>query len=130
MSDVNLLILSGNVAADPEARYSESGNMWVTFSIGTNSRNKNEERTEWTNCVAFGKTAETIQQYFKKGLKVLVTGEKQTSKYTDTNTGNVRESVKCLIRSFNFLTPRTPPTGAAPAAQHPPTANQFDGPPF
>ena len=73
---VNKVILLGNVGKDPEIKAAGTGTVVATFSIATSERFKDkdgtwQDRTEWHNLVAFGKVAEIIRDYVKKGSKTL-----------------------------------------------------------
>lgn len=85
---VNKAILVGNLGNDPEIRYSQSGSAIATISVATSERWKDkngeaQERTEWHRVKAFGKLAEIIGEYCKKGQTVYVEGSIRTEKYTD-----------------------------------------------
>lgn len=84
---VNKVILIGNLGADPETRFMPSGNAVVNVGVATSEswkdRNTGEpqERTEWHRVVFFGKIAEVVGQYLKKGSKIYVEGRLQTRKW-------------------------------------------------
>jgi single-strand DNA-binding protein len=84
---VNKVILIGNLGQDPEVRYMPNGNAVATVSIATGETWKDKqtgeqrERTEWHRVVFFGKLAEIVGQYLKKGSKVYVEGRLQTRKW-------------------------------------------------
>ena len=83
MSGVNKVILIGNLGADPEVRHTTSGTPVANFRIATTEsytdRNGEKvQRTEWHRIVAFGKLAEIVGQYLKKGKQVYVEGRLQT----------------------------------------------------
>jgi single-strand DNA-binding protein len=84
---VNKVILIGNLGADPETRFMPSGNAVVNVGVATSEswkdRNTGEaqERTEWHRVVFFGKIAEIVGQYLKKGSKIYVEGRLQTRKW-------------------------------------------------
>lgn len=85
---MNKVILVGRFTRDPEIRYSTGENATATarFSLAINRRFKNAEGNydaDFINCVAFGKTAEFIEKYFKKGMAIGVTGRIQTGSYTN-----------------------------------------------
>ena len=86
MAAVNKVILVGNLGADPETRYMPSGDAITTIRLATSERYKDksgeqQERTEWHRVVFFGKLAEIVGQYLKKGSKVYVEGRLQTRKW-------------------------------------------------
>ncbi len=84
---VNKVILIGNLGADPETRYMPNGNAVANVSVATSDswKDKNtgeqRERTEWHRVVFFGKLAEIVGQYLKKGSKIYVEGRLQTRKW-------------------------------------------------
>ncbi len=82
----NQVILIGNVGKDPDVRYTASGIPVATFSIATSEvwRDKDgnqQERTDWHNIVAWRKLAETIQEFVKKGSRLMVQGKIQYRSY-------------------------------------------------
>ena len=81
---MNKVILRGRLAKDPETR--QAGDTIVTrFSIAVDRRYKQDggQAADFPSCVAFGKTAEFINKYFYKGMKILLEGRIQTGNYTD-----------------------------------------------
>lgn len=88
MASVNKVILVGNLGRDPEVRYLPSGDPVANVTIATSSRYKNKsgemvEETEWHRVTFFGRLAEIVSQYLKKGRSVYVEGRIKTRKYTD-----------------------------------------------
>ena len=85
------IILVGNLGRDPEMRYTPSGQQVTTFSMATSEKwtgqdGQAQERTIWWRVTVWGKQAENVNQYLKKGSKVLVEGRMQP----DAKTGNPR----------------------------------------
>lgn len=82
---MNLIIMVGRLTADPEVRYTQDNKAIAKFSLAVNRRFKREgdADADFFNCVAFGKTAEFMQNYFHKGMKAVVTGELRNNHYTD-----------------------------------------------
>jgi len=85
------IILVGNLGRDPEMRYTPSGQQVTTFSMATSEKwtgqdGQMQERTIWWRVTVWGKQAENVNQYLKKGSKVLVEGRMQP----DAKTGNPR----------------------------------------
>lgn len=85
---MNKTQLVGRLTRDPEVRYSqgENASAIARFSIAINRRFKNAEgnyEADFINCVAFGKSGEFIEKYFKKGMAIGVTGRIQTGSYTN-----------------------------------------------
>ncbi|MFZ4481349.1 MAG: single-stranded DNA-binding protein [Rhodoferax sp.] len=88
MASVNKVILVGNLGRDPEVRYLPSGDPVANITIATSSKYKGKtgemvEETEWHRVTFFGKLAEIVGQYLKKGRSVYVEGRIKTRKYTD-----------------------------------------------
>ncbi len=89
---LNKVFVLGNLTADPDVRSLPSGQSVVNFRIATNRvfYNKNrekQEQVEFHNVVAFGRNAEIIQQYLKKGSMVLIEGRLQTRSWEDQASG-------------------------------------------
>lgn len=89
MSSVNLVILLGRLGQDPEIRYTQSGTCCANMSVATSEKWKDkqtgqmQEKTEWSRISAFGRTAEIIQQFVKKGDQIHIQGKLQTRKWQD-----------------------------------------------
>ena len=86
---MNKVILMGRLTRDPEVRYSQGENSMAiaryTLAVDRRfSRNNNDENSaDFIGCVAFGRSGEFAEKYFRKGTKVLVTGRIQTGSYTN-----------------------------------------------
>lgn len=86
---INKVTLIGNLGRDPEVRSSQNGLIIATVSIATTEAWKDratgqlQEKTEWHRVVFFGRLAEIVRDYLKKGSKVYVEGRLQTRKWTD-----------------------------------------------
>ena len=84
---MNKALLSGRLTRDPEVRYTtgEKPTAVARFTLAVDRRVKKEgeQEADFINCVAFGKTAEFIEKYFSKGMKVAVEGRIQTGSYTN-----------------------------------------------
>lgn len=89
MASVNKVILVGHLGRDPETRYLPSGDAVCNIAVATTESWKDKttgekkEQTEWHRVSAFGKLAEIMGQYLKKGSQVYIEGKLQTRKYTD-----------------------------------------------
>jgi single-strand DNA-binding protein len=88
MASVNKVILVGNLGRDPEIRYMPSGEPVANITIATSSKYKSKtgemvEETEWHRVTFFGKLADIVGQYLKKGRSVYIEGRIKTRKYTD-----------------------------------------------
>ena len=83
---MNIVVLNGRLTRDPELKFGQSGKAYSRFSIAVDrpfqsSTDKNSQTADFINCVAFGKTAEFIGEYFRKGRKILLHGRLQMSQY-------------------------------------------------
>lgn len=89
MASINKVILIGNLGRDPEVRYMPSGEAVASITVATTDKWKDKtsgeqkEATEWHRVSAFGKLAEIMSQYLKKGAQVYIEGKLKTRKYTD-----------------------------------------------
>lgn len=88
MASVNKVILIGNLGKDPEVRYMPSGEAIANISVATTDSWKDksgekQEKTEWHRVSFFGKLAEIVGEYLKKGSQVYVEGRLQTRKWQD-----------------------------------------------
>lgn len=86
--NLNKVMLIGRLGADPEVRYTPSGRANVAFNLATNAVWKDQdgnkqERTDWHRVVAWGKLAEIIGEYLKKGSRIFLEGRLQTRSYED-----------------------------------------------
>lgn len=100
MNNVNLI---GNLGKDPEIRYQESGLCIAKFSLAYNRVQKGEKTTDWFEVTAFGKTAETVANYVKKGEKVAIEGRLQQEKWVDRESGGNRSRVVLICNSLTLL---------------------------
>jgi single-strand DNA-binding protein len=89
---VNKVTLLGNLGKDPDIKFLPSGQAVANFSIATSERFKDkdgqwQDRTEWHNIAAYGRTAEIVRDYVKKGNKLYVEGRLTTRSWDDKDTG-------------------------------------------
>ncbi|MBN2424147.1 MAG: single-stranded DNA-binding protein [Calditrichaceae bacterium] len=87
---INKAIIIGRLGQDPDMRYAPSGTAIASFSAATNHRMRDSEgnwneQTEWHNIKAFGKLAEFVGEYLKKGKTIFIEGRLQTSNWEDKN---------------------------------------------
>ena len=104
---VNKVILIGNLGADPELRYTPSGQAVCDLRMATNEswtdkNGQKQERTEWHRVVMWGKAGEICKQYLAKGQKLYVEGRLQTRSWDDKE-GNKRYSTEIIGTDFMFL---------------------------
>ena len=99
---VNKVFLLGNVGRDPEIRTTSGGTAVANFSLATSFSQKNpqgnwQDRTEWHNIVAFGRTAEIVRDYVKKGSKLFIEGRIQTRNWEDKERAGVKHYITEII---------------------------------
>ena len=104
---LNKAILYGNLTRDPELKALPSGGQVATFGVATNRtyKDKNgqkQEQTEFHNVVAFGRTAEIIGQYFKKGRPIYVEGRIQTRSWEGKEDGKKQYRTEIVLENFQF----------------------------
>ncbi|UCE03242.1 MAG: single-stranded DNA-binding protein [Candidatus Latescibacterota bacterium] len=107
MASVNKVILLGNLGADPELRYTNSGTAVANFRIATNERwndrnGEQQERTEWHNIVAWGKLGEICGKFLKKGRPVFIEGRLQTRSWEDQS-GNKRYTTEIVALNMQMI---------------------------
>lgn len=136
---VNRVILIGAVGKDPEQKSLPSGGMVVNFSLATSEswKDKNtgqqQESVEWHRLVAFGKLAEIIAQYVKKGSKLYAEGSLKTRSWEQD--GAKRYATEIVVSEMQMLdgkpqdsSGQQPSQGRAPQPQ--PKFDDFDDAPF
>lgn len=104
---MNKVILCGNLVRDNEIHYSQSGLAILNNVIAINEKKKNNNGEYQTistfiDLVFFGKTAEVVNQYLKKGSKILVEGKIDVSTY-QTQNGENRKSVKVIVEQLEMI---------------------------
>lgn len=83
---INKVILTGRLVSDPETRYSQGENTTAIarYTLAVDRRfNREQQSADFIGCVAFGKSGEFAEKYFRKGMKVSVVGRIQTGSYTN-----------------------------------------------
>ena len=121
----NLVVLVGNLGADPEVRYMPSGGAVCNLSVATSESWKDkqtgakQERTEWHRVTLFGRMAEVAGEYLTKGRQVYIEGSLRTEKYTDKG-GVERWSTSIIARDMQLIGGGG--NGAGPAPERAATA--------
>ncbi|MFM0209491.1 single-strand binding protein [Burkholderia sp. GAS332] len=116
MASVNKVILVGNLGADPEVRYLPSGDAVANIRLATTDRYKDKasgemkEATEWHRVAFFGKLAEIVNQYLKKGSSVYLEGRIRTRKW-QAQDGTDRYSTEIVADQMQMLGGRGGSTG-------------------
>jgi len=101
----NRITIIGNLGRDPEMRAIPSGEMVAGFTVATTERGKNGDVTTWFRVSAFGKLAETCNQYLRKGSYVYIEGPLTLREYTDRD-GATRASLDVRAREMRMLDKR------------------------
>ena len=103
---VNKVQLLGNIGKDPEVRETKAGNVanmvMATSERYTDKSGQKQEKTEWHNLVVFGKLADVVAKYVKKGDKLYVEGSITTRKWEDKE-GNTRYNTEIKVRDLTML---------------------------
>jgi single-strand DNA-binding protein len=105
---VNKVILLGNVGKDPEIRSTQGGMQVAKFTLATTEGVKDQsgkwnDKTEWHSLVAFGRTAEIIRDYVKKGSQIYVEGKLSTSSWDDKESGQKKYRTEILVNDLQLL---------------------------
>lgn len=116
--NLNKLLLAGNLTRDPEMRYTPKGSAICGFGLAVNRKWKTEtgdekEEVTFVDVTAFGKQAEVIAQYLKKGNPLFLEGRLKLDQWDDKKTGEKRSKLAVVLESFQFL-PRGEKQQAAP----------------
>jgi single-strand DNA-binding protein len=148
MASFNKVILMGNVTRDPELRYTPKGMAIAKIGLAVNRSWRNEagetkEEVTFVDIDAFGRQAETIGQYIKKGSPLFVEGRLRLDQWDDKQTGQKRSRLGIVLENFQFIgAPRTDggspdaprrnssaPAAAPSSATSAPPVAEPDGPP-
>ncbi len=117
MASVNKIIIVGNLGRDPEIRFTANGDCIANLSIGTTDKWKDKssgevkEATEWHRVSVFGKSAEYLQNYAKKGSQIYVEGSLRTRKWQDKD-GQDRYSTEVRADDVQLLGSRSQNSGS------------------
>jgi single-strand DNA-binding protein len=127
---VNKVFLLGNVGKDPEIRATGGGTAVATFGIATTERSKDpqgnwQDRTEWHNIVAYGRLAEIIRDYVKKGTKLFVEGRIQTRNWDDKEFANRKVyRTEIIVSELSLLSGREDGGGSSRSSSAPSNMDQ------
>ena len=108
MPNFNKVILAGNITRDPELRYTPKGTAVAKIGLAINRQWKDEsgqqkEEVTFVDVDAFGRQAEVISQYLKKGRPILVEGRLKLDQWDDKQTNQKRSRLGVILESFQFL---------------------------
>jgi len=127
MASFNKVILMGNLTRDPELRYTPKGTAIARIGLAVNrvwttETGEKKEEVTFVDCDAFGKTAETIGQYMRKGAPILIEGRLRLHAWEDKNTKQKQSKLRVDVETFKFVGPANHGAGegGAPAAPRTP----------
>lgn len=108
MASFNKVILMGNLTRDPELRYTSKGTAIAKIGLAVNrvwrtETGEQKEEVTFVDVDAFGRQAETIGQYLKKGRPVLVEGRLKLDTWDDKQSGQKKSKLGVVLESFQFL---------------------------
>ena len=108
---VNKVILLGNVGKEPDVKFLPSGGAVANFGLATSERYKDkggefQEKTEWHNLTAYGKLAEIVRDYVKKGSKLYIEGRLTTRSWDDKETGKKVYRTEVVVADLSLLSGR------------------------
>lgn len=124
-SNINRVIVSGNLTRDPEYRQTASGTSILSFGVAVNDRRKNQQTGEWSDytnwidCIVFGARAEPLSRFLSKGAKVAIEGKLRYSSW-EAKDGGKRSKLEVVVDEVEFLSTRNQ-HGAQQPAQPAPT---------
>ncbi len=147
MANYNKVILIGNLTRDPELRFTPKGTAIARIGVAINRSWKTDtgetrEETTFVDVDAFGRQAETIGQYMKKGRPIMIEGRLKYDTWEDKQTSQKRSKLSVVLEAFQFIDsggsrassdetaspePRvrsSAPAAPAPAAAQPPTGTE------
>jgi len=108
MANFNKVILAGNLTRDPELRYTPKGKALAAFGLAINRSWKDEsgqtkEEVTFVDIEAWGRQAEVVGQYFKKGRPILIEGRLRYDTWEDKQTNQKKSKLKVVLESFSFI---------------------------
>jgi single-strand DNA-binding protein len=134
MASFNRVILLGNLTRDPELRYTPKGTAVARLGVAVNRQWKSDtgeqkEEVTFVDVDAFGRSAEVIGQYFKKGRPILIEGRLKYESWDDKQTNQKRSKLMVVLESFQFVDSTRPEGGGgAPATKRPAAATESAAP--
>lgn len=131
MASVNKAILIGNLGKDPEVRYMPSGEAIANITLATTDTWKDksgekQERTEWHRVSFFGRQAEVVGEYLKKGSQIYVEGRIQTRKWQDKE-GQDRYTTEIVADRMQMLGGKSSGGGSFEVVENKPAAASSGG---
>jgi single-strand DNA-binding protein len=109
MPSFNKVILMGNFTRDPELRFLPNNTAVCDIGLAVNDRFQNkstgqwEDRPNFVDCTAFGRTAENISKFFSKGRPIFIEGKLRFEQWEDRQSGQKRSKLKVVIDTWQFV---------------------------
>lgn len=113
---MNIVMLLGRLTADPDVRTSQSGTSIATYTLAVDRRTK-DKSADFIRCKAFNNGAEFAERYFRKGMRVAVSGSINTGSYKDKE-GRTVYTTDVLVNSQEFADGKAQPREDAPKDTH------------
>lgn len=127
---MNKFLCTGRLTRDPEVRYSQGQNPTAVarFTLACDRRFKRdgEQNADFISCIAFGKTAEHIEKYWHKGMKMAAVGRIQTGSYTNRDNQKVY-TTDVVVEEVEFCESKGSQQNSAPAHNTAPASDPLDG---
>lgn len=129
MANLNKVFLIGNLTRDPELKYTPKGTAVASFALAINHVYKTpdgekREEVSFIDVTAFGRQAEVVSEYVKKGDPFFVEGRLKLETWDDKQSGQKRSKLRVLLESFQFLASRGGKSGQESGG-----AGEYDDPP-
>jgi single-strand DNA-binding protein len=132
MASYDRVVIMGNLTGDPDIKYTQEGKAICNFNMATNrtwkdATGKKNEEVCFFSCASFGKTAETICQYFKKGDPILIEGRHKFDTWIDKVTGQKRNALKIVVETFKFCGKTSNTKSVSGEAEKPSVESDLEG---
>jgi len=129
---VNKAILIGNLGRDPELKYTPGGQAVANFSLATTEKwtgqdGQKNEKTVWHNIVAWGKQAELVKEYLRKGRQVYIEGRIDNRSYDKKDGSGKGYISEVVVQNIQFLGGPRDETAAGPASADTPASPPPEG---
>jgi single-strand DNA-binding protein len=127
MASFNKVILAGNLTRDPELRYTPKGTAVARITLAVNRTytlegGEKKEEVSFVDVDVWGRQAEVISQYMKKGRPLLIEGRLKQDTWEDKNTKQKQSKLKVVLEGFSFIDSNRGEGGAALPPSRPPAA--------
>jgi single-strand DNA-binding protein len=138
MANLNKVMIIGNLTRDPEIRYTPKGTAVGEFSMAVNRKFEDKEETTFIDVTLWGKTAELVGQYLRKGSSCYVEGRLHLDTWEDKQSGQKRSKLKVVGETVQFLdgkpkqagNTRPVPPGPSPMPNMPAVTEEDEDLPF